>query len=272
MARLVLASALLLLIALGVACSESESTETLPSTSAPQTTTEATPTPSPTPVLPDPAAVLQAAVDAMAQLAAFHFEMDGDITPPDLSIAIPYSFVGDFLAPDRAQGTLSVSLAFFQIQFQVAMMGDSFYATDPTTGEWRESGEPSVPFGDPATFATGFLAAMQQPALVGVESLNGVPVYRLSGVVPAGAVTGGEFEGDLTAQFWIGTEDSLVRRITGGGTIDLGDYGGALLAAIGGEIAEGGSGGGYEYGFQIDIVGADPNATAESFTFEFTTE
>ena len=76
--------------------------------------------------------------------------------------------------------------------------------------------------------AVDTIAGIGGLSVQGVEELDGADVYRIAGTLPAGALAtttllgalleGGE--GDLSVVYWIGVDDSLIRRFTGEGELE----------------------------------------------------
>ena len=90
----------------------------------------------------------------MDEVDSFHFDMDMQMRVGDqgATLEVPISFVGDYQAPDRSEGTLSVRFLLFDIESRFVSIGDTTYVTDPDTGEWDISSGPASPFGGPDEF------------------------------------------------------------------------------------------------------------------------
>ena len=172
--------------------------------------------------------ILAASVVAMSEAESFHFKLEADINAAfsGISMDIPFTFVGDYEAPDRIQGAAELSLGFFTIESQIVTIGNTTYATDPETGEWIITPSPDILLLNPMDIVG---SAGPDPAgfadlkLVGVEELEGVPVYHLTGSAPADAFEGTEVE--ATADLWVGVEDSLIWRIVIEGELTFEDEG-----------------------------------------------
>ena len=171
---------------------------------------------------------------AMAGVDFFHFEMDMQIgiESEGLSLDVPVTFVGDVQAPDRVQGTLSMTLfGILTIEYQVINIGDTTYQTDSQTGEWEVTASPAVPFTDPSDFLASKPSDFLGLTLVGEETLDGVQVYHLSGTLLPEAFGG--IQGDLEADIWTGVEDSLVRQVAVKGVLQIQGDGGLLPVGVG---------------------------------------
>jgi branched-chain amino acid transport system substrate-binding protein len=174
----------------------------------------ATPTPTPTPTPPSPQGLLEDALAAL-ETDAYHFEMDMlmAVAEAGMSMEIPFTFAGDFQPPDRAQGTVSMSFLGMTIESEVITVGDTAYTTNMETGEWEISTEEASPF-SPGDFTGVDPADIEGLTLAGEETLDGTPVYRLTGVVTAeqlgDAMEGAE--GELQVQYWMGIDDGLLHK------------------------------------------------------------
>ena len=210
----------------------STSTSTPTATPTPEPT--ATPTPSPTPVptaTPTPTAALPPAQDILGRSStaqeavdSFHFDMEMLLQAGtgDISLEVPFNIAGDFQAPDRVRGTLSLSFAFFNVESRFITIGDTEYVTNPETGEWEIGTESISPIGDPGDFLRGdFLDEIGGLAVTGLETLDGLEAYRLSGTVSAETLGDGETEGELEVTVWVQTEDDLVAQISVTGDVEI---------------------------------------------------
>ena len=193
---------------------------TATSVPAPQPTATSIPATQPAPDDIDIEALLESAALAMADVDTFHFEMDMTIKAgvEGMSMEILLNMVGDFQLPDRSKGTMEYTLAGLNIQTEYVQIGTAFYVTDPFTGEWvaATEGESVLPFDSTTMFLEPALdIQLQDLALLGVETLDGVQTLRVSGLVPASMFAMG-IEGveDLQAELWVGVEDHLVRRMS----------------------------------------------------------
>ena len=146
---------------------------------------------------------------------------------------MPFSWVGDFQAPDRTQGTLSASLPLENVVTEFVRIGDTSYFTNPLTGGWDMSDDPVTPFGGPAEFVMGGLArGMGDLRVLGEEVRNGVRLIHLVGSLPAEAFDEEAGEGRLRAEFWIGAEDLLLREMAIAGDLGLGASEGGNVGGI----------------------------------------
>jgi hypothetical protein len=205
-----------------------------PTPEAPVSSSTTEPAP---PGAPTPTELFEAAAMAMVSADSFHFEMLAEIEAESgtMSGGIPLSLVGDFQSPDRLQGELRVSLGFFEFKMQTVSLDGMTYITDPQTGEWQVSENAGAGIPNPAEFTGIDPDDLTGLELLGIETMDGVEVYRLRGVPPAEVV--GAAEGDqLAADFWIGVEDKLFRRIEAGGEVSLQDSPEGLAGPLAGGL------------------------------------
>jgi cyclophilin family peptidyl-prolyl cis-trans isomerase len=175
------------------------------------------------------------AADAMTMVEYFHFEMDAKLSldVEGTKLDIPVVMEGDYQAPDRSQGSVSLSVVFFEIKSEFITIGDTTYVTDSDTGEWGIGQSPELLFADPREFADPeFLQTTTDFAelvLIGTEQLDGLKVYRLSGVIVD------EDSGDnFMVDFLIDVEDNLISQVTVSGSFQVEDADtGDLLGGLG---------------------------------------
>ncbi len=164
----------------------------------------------------------------MEAVESMHLEMVAEIKIDSggTETKLPIKLAGDFQAPDRVRSSLSISLGFFSIEIETIAIGDDVYTTDPLTGAWSVSSEAAFAFPAPADFAAGTELALLDPILLGIGELDGSEVFRLSGAPPPDVFGTGEVLTD--AEFWIGVDDFLIRKITAEAEVALDELSGAL--------------------------------------------
>ena len=167
----------------------------------------------------------------------------------------PIRYSGDFQPPDRARVKLALSQGAFAIETDLILIGDLAHILDPETRQWetlpiRHAGLPS-----PYDFARlpQDLARYQNLRIVRHETLNGIPVRRLSAEL-AGAHLGSHYD-SLFVEIWVGISDALIRRYTLAGetSADAGDDAG--LSGGGLPLAAGDLGGGAELALSVTYTG-----------------
>ena len=184
---------------------------------------------------PAPQTVLSATNEAMETVASYHLESVLRMTlgAGDSEETTSIRLVIDVQAPDRVRGCISQSdpLGGFEIEF--AEIGDVVYTGNPQSGEWEVGESPeSEPTVDLLDFVgDDIVVSVEEPSVDGLGILNDVKVQRVTGIVAAAALgdttllrdfdIGG---GELDVVYWVGVDDSLVRRFIAKGMVEL-DWG-----------------------------------------------
>ncbi|MGD9050078.1 MAG: LppX_LprAFG lipoprotein, partial [Anaerolineae bacterium] len=179
-------------------------------------TSTPTVTPMPTPTLPSAQALLEAALGIL-ETESYHFGMDMQMkaTEGTMTMEIPFTFVGDFEAPDRVQGSMSMTMFGMTIEMEVITIGETAYATNPDTGEWEVGAESAAPF-SPEDFAGIDPADIEDLTVTGEVSLDGTTAYHLQGIASAQDMgpAMADIEGELQLEYWIGVADGRLRQNT----------------------------------------------------------
>ena len=168
------------------------------------------------------------AASAMGLVESFHYEMNAtlSLTSDGLGFTIPVEMIGDFQAPDRSRGSLSMNIILFKVETEFVNIGEDSYSTDPDTGEWTTGSANGVFFGNPADFADPeFLESAGSFAdliVAGIEDLNGIQTYHLVGRLSEEEADAAGAE-DFATEFWIGVEDSRFRQVSFAGELDAED-------------------------------------------------
>ena len=185
---------------------------------------------------PSPRDILSAAHAAMSALDSYHAELRSVLADDegDSGLTICERVAIDFQAPDRIREHYSSFRSAWGEFFttEIIFIGASVYGTDPVTGKWEWAPLPPVDsadlleiFGDDAT------TDLRDASIEGIEELNNVDVYRISGTVtsqifdkalddylPMGTIDESNFP--LRTVFWVGVDDSLVRKVSAEGVYE----------------------------------------------------
>ena len=173
---------------------------------------EATPSPTPTIVPPpQPTALLNQVNAAMAAVDGVH--LDGDVTVKASKNSetelITASFTGDANSVGDRQAVFTMTFTIGSITSTVSIEAREVarvnYMKNPITGEWEvdEDYDPS----ESSALQAAILGRLSlDGASAGLDSLNGVPVYRLSGGFPE------EPEVEQLV-LWVRVEDLLILQI-----------------------------------------------------------
>ena len=169
----------------------------------------------------DAKAVLEAAVAPMKALQSFHFTYD--VVKPKNAKPIDGTeivrIVGDVTMDGRMNATIDLLQRSVPLQLAFIADGATHYLQDPTSQKWQSIAAEYSPVGkvNLNAGAIQILEQITQPTYDGVEKVDGVECYRIMGSVTASAVA--SIAGVVTTSqnfattLWVGTEDSLVRRI-----------------------------------------------------------
>ena len=180
---------------------------------------------------PSSQALLASANEAMEAVESYHLESALYMTlgAGDSEEKTTIRLVVDSQAPDRLRGCLSQSGPLGMIEVQFVRIGAVIYTATPQSGEWetRESSEGSIDFLD--FMGDDIISNVKEPSVDGLGILNDVKVHRLTGTVPAATLGDttflGDFDvgggGELEVIYYVGVDDSLVRRFIAEGMVEL---------------------------------------------------
>ena len=172
--------------------------------------------------------ILEGAFHAMKLVRSVHygaevvsraFDDEGQLVEASLMVS------GDFQSPDRERVSYTLSIGGFRMEFEIVSIGGVVYVKDPDTGEWSaglngDGQQKSLgDFPELTDFiGAGFdLSELREVEFIGEILLDGRDVYHVSGQISP-SVLGGipeEFsasDGMVRLEYWIGTDDRLVRR------------------------------------------------------------
>ncbi|NIM95032.1 MAG: LppX_LprAFG lipoprotein [Anaerolineales bacterium] len=228
----------IVLVSCGPSQEELDATATKEAADAFATQTALAPTETPTPTvtpLPESNELLDASVRALEEARTFHFEMDMQmsISEEGMSMDIPLTFIGDMEQPDKMQAVMSMSILGMTLDIEMISIGDTTYMTNPETGEWEIGEAGDVSPIDPTLFSDVEATELDTLTVTGVQTLNGIEVYHLEGVVAGEDI--GEFSGEFQIDYWIGVEDLLTREIALDGNMSF-EEGGLLTEGLSGDI------------------------------------
>ena len=233
--------ALLLTLGLG-ACDRASSDRSATSDTLPApTNTPSPPTATPVPTVVTPAAMPEAgaatsplpaqsllvdSLKAMEGTDSWHVEVVGVMTMyyKGLSMDIPVTYAGDFSAPDRLEGKLSMDILWNKLERDTVLISRILDAPEPGTGKTVSNVQP-VPLVSLLDFVEFEPNDIPNLELVGEETLDGTPVYHLKGGVSAVEMEivqlGTKFtlEGEVALDILIGIDDSLPRQVSADGSL-----------------------------------------------------
>jgi hypothetical protein len=174
----------------------------------------------------------------MNGVSSYHFEMDivVSVKSEDFALEIPVEISGDYQAPDRIKASLKMAVIFLTIETEIVRLGNTQYIKDPETGEWQVTVGESALFMDPGQFVQVESENLNDLAMVGLETLDGVEVYHLAATTVEGTYGGGG--GEFRLSLWTRVKDGLVAKVEAEGEVDLREAAGGLLGDVGQGAAE----------------------------------
>ena len=176
MGQAVLCALLIVTAFLGVACGQTD------------------PTPSPTPEPVDPKGELQRTRARLSTLQSVSFDLEHLVgTTEIIPGVLMHRAYGSAVVPSTFEVTIESELKFPQAYLEVGMIRikETAYMTSVLNGEWGTVPPQLLPIdlSDFGTKLADIVESVQNPEFLGEETLNGVPVYRISGVVLSEALS-----------------------------------------------------------------------------------
>jgi hypothetical protein len=171
-----------------------------------------------TPDLP-PEQVIEKSATAMQTANSFHFTLETSKLQKAMAGLFVSGAEGDIAKPDKLKASVSATFAGIPINVQAIVDGQSQYMTDPASGRWMSTAAAVnvMQFFDPGKGVSDILANVKNLQGDGKEKVGDTECYRLRATVPTSALRAFSPEvtaqGDLTSTLWIGTEDSLLRKV-----------------------------------------------------------
>ncbi|GEM_PF-83831 len=194
-------------------------------TPTPTPTPEPTPVPTPVPLEIEqptnrfvddntPLDVLVEAFKRTEETGSYQYLMRMQLRPSasGLTLDVPIAIEGDYVSPGDFRSTINATLRNVEVVTQEIRRGDEKFETDPGTGLWFESTLASTPAGEVIDFVT-LDASLLTDAVVGeIRDLNGVEVYEVTALAPAGLI--GNSPGTIELTYWIGLPDLVIRQVS----------------------------------------------------------
>ncbi len=177
---------------------------------------------------PTPEALVEASVAATEEVGSFHFTFDSENVPVGGGLQLTGA-EGDAAVPDRVAADVTGAFGGVPIQTRIVAIGDDVWLENPLSGGWTTVDVGTTPQAllDPASGVLAVLEQVSDIAEDGTETVGDVEATRLTGtataeaVAPLVAVTPGDGVTDVT--IWIGSDDSLLRRIRVEGAVAEGE-------------------------------------------------
>ena len=170
----------------------------------------------------EPAALLEGINDAMASLDSFHIEAKFEVkASQETAVEIVSATIeGDGKPGGDRRSLITMSIkseAFpFTSRFERREVDGISYSEDPITLEWEIDEEDDTSAYDAIDAAMSGRLRLET-VRADVDSLDGLPVYRVTGSVPDDP----EVE---TMVLWVGMDDLLIRRMQAEGHVPSSEY------------------------------------------------
>lgn len=170
---------------------------------------------------PDPAAILAHASTAANQVSSLHFRLHIEGGGIDLMAGVRATEIeGDVVRPDRLDAKVVAQLRRLTLRLEFRSIGADQWITNPLApGQWQQLPGAAIAGDllDPHAGVTTLATAMTDVTLAGAETIDDIEVHHLSGRMPnekvAAFLGAAPVPGETAVEFWIGIEDSLVRRV-----------------------------------------------------------
>ena len=185
-------------------------------TTEPTLTPIPVPTPTPTIIPASLESIIRQAAEEFAGLTSVRFTLTHEVGSTKLlGMEIKEVAVG-LARPDRLEATLSGSASGFFVRVEARVLGQDAYLRDPLTGNWSRSptGTSRLAFFDPDAGIGSILQAVGQLTRLPDEDLNGLPMYRVQGTMPASALRPlvgiDTLSTPVEVDLWVGQDDFLL--------------------------------------------------------------
>ncbi|HEX3724168.1 MAG TPA: LppX_LprAFG lipoprotein [Nitrolancea sp.] len=164
------------------------------------------------------------AATRFGQVSSLHFvlQIDGTVALDQANTLKLHGAEGDLSRPDSAQAKASVSFLGATISIKFVSIGKDQYITNPITGAWETAPgnlgyDPAVLY-DNSKGIGHVLTALQNPKIVGRETVNGTDTYHISATVAASdaqPIAGGAIQSASPAiDLWISKQNSDLVKFT----------------------------------------------------------
>jgi hypothetical protein len=170
---------------------------------------------------------LPAAEDVLARLVArvdelqtFHFRLEHENGTSPIPLGLELETAeGDVVVPDRMKAEIRAKAGGAGVEVEVIGVGDEGWMTNPFSRQWQPlpEGTNIRDVFDPAAGIKAVVGALANVVVVKEEEIGGTSTYLIEGEVDSGVLQAAApiAEPGLTVlvKTWVGSEDSLPRRI-----------------------------------------------------------
>lgn len=170
--------------------------------------------------LPVPEEILARLVAEVDGLETFHFRLEHENGTSPIPLGLDLDTAeGDVIVPDRMSAEIGAKAGGAVVQVEVIGVGDEGWITNPFDRKWQPlpEGTNIKDVFDPAAGVKAIVGALASVEVVKEEKVGGVSTYLIEGEVDSGVLEAAApvAEPGLTVlvKAWVGSEDSLPRRI-----------------------------------------------------------
>ena len=166
-----------------------------------------------------PSDVLKVALARTRAMGSYHYLMQMTLTPRSsgLTLEVDLLVEGDFQQPGNFSSLINLTVRNLAVTSREIKFDGIKFGTDPMTRLWR----PDVGIATPAGEAVDFLSIdpddLKDIEVLGSGVLDGVDVYRIRAIAPAGLI--GSSPSPVELNYWMGVGDLVVRQVSADGVI-----------------------------------------------------
>jgi len=162
--------------------------------------------------------LLDASANRMEAVTSFAFALEHENGFTDIIRGLAMETAeGEVAGPDRMAAELRARVGPINVALGLIIHPEGAWISNPLTGQWEPEDVSIAQLFDPATGVTSLMRDLGEVRVTGTEVIDGRPTRRIEGVVDSGALAAllpGVASGrEVTARFWIGSEDPVVHRI-----------------------------------------------------------
>jgi hypothetical protein len=161
--------------------------------------------------------VLSDAATRFESVKTFHFTLDHENGTTEIVLGLGLDTAeGDFVLPDRMSGEVRGRLGPTTVSVRIVAIGDDTWITNPFSRELQRAPTSVLDIINPSALVSAVAGSMQDAAVEGTESVDGVSTYRIAGTVTSDNLREGLAFGEpgrtIEVEVWVGQDDDLIRR------------------------------------------------------------
>ena len=162
--------------------------------------------------------LLEASANRMEAITSFAFALEHENGFTNIVRGLAMEVAeGEIAGPDRMAAEVRARVGPINVAVGLIIHPEGAWITNPLTGQWEPEDVSIAELFDPATGVTSLMRDLGEVRVTGAEVIDGRPTRRIEGTVDSGALAtllpGVAAGREITARFWIGSEDPVVHRI-----------------------------------------------------------